>query len=1055
MARKKATYNPPQSVKNNITSTVKASANAFTSSTSKSTPPTCPNCQQRLPVMSITDFRDHVASCSSNTANNATSSSSLSTPPISPPQPDDNSVPELVEDIEQESITVANPATPTEQIEPEVVQEHVTIVESALPTEETSQEASNIFSDAIRPYVKDAIDHYDEEEEPSTKVDLPKIISEKLEAGVSEAMRNPVGYDEITNDDASEEKEGFDGAAETLSQGMSVALIKPSKNKLPLNPKLAFPTLTHPDVFETYLDDLEELTYEEVYERTARVSDCLATWQAEFDEAQQEIEDYETLVKVEKTRAEEEEKERIERLRLREDAAREKIARAFAVPLKLKGDKWSDWREQYELNNPDAVEIIKHLDNIHNPIFMAQVNKRLRIASAKESVPAYDNVPLPVYKPTKDEQMVEKKKMGRLMDPNKFDDMKQADVCGFEYSSHVKHIQAQPLGDDTRRRVREVVQAPNGEVQIVASEAGTPSGRRTRAPRNTTKRAYGEVSLSAQESENEELPAKRARKPKVVDDSIESGKAAKEPKEPSRFPSGKRIGRPPAALKAKQNIQDTPAMKSPAMRTLTVRSPAPESPAAKSLIGSLQDFLYGGEVNGNGTNSLNASRANTPRELDSSQEAQLHDAAESLFNQTVADTEPVITKKKHAGGRPKKYVAESSSLSNILATADEIGGLAKPRNRGGRPRKNTAIKLETASNDNDVQLGEENAILQSTEQEDGFHEQGSQSSGGSKRKRNTVDTDDSPLVVDSAPQDIDDVAAKKRKGRVYKETPEELRVNVPEARSKRKRESAEPGAVLQDREVEIKKPKRVAGKKKPKLYEEDLSGVDESILTPEELAEHRKKLAKQSKSIKLRDSLAARWASGKMDKAQETRRRNNALKKAAKEEIAALENAELSEAPAIPTPTEEASTPAAIENEVVYTPAAVDMSTQYALPAESLSSVRPKQALRIVTAPKSATKRAKPAPPPPRPASTRAKKAPKPIGGFDGVEDDESETAPVMERKISEYERFQALASPGNGVELGKRARKSTQSFNAWDDDDDEFPDEIDEPSEDDDYSFD
>ncbi|KAH8591567.1 hypothetical protein B0O99DRAFT_675038 [Bisporella sp. PMI_857] len=65
--------------------------------------------------------------------------------------------------------------------------------------------------------------------------------------------------------------------------------------------------------------------------------------------------------------------------------------------------------------------------------------------------------------------------------------------------------------------------------------------------------------------------------------------------------------------------------------------------------------------------------------------------------------------------------------------------------------------------------------------------------------------------------------------------------------------------------------------------------LEKLALTPGELAEYRKTLSRQEKPIKLEDSSTTCWASGGINNAELTGQRNNALKKAIKQEYADLQ----------------------------------------------------------------------------------------------------------------------------------------------------------------------
>ena len=995
-------------------------------------------------------FQYHVAECHGTLgldiagSDNATSVSTLSPPPLSPSHQTQSSVRDASQDVKQA-------LTDGDQI-----------VVAGL--EEALSNFAEKYMDPIRPYVN-----------PATEFEYyePSVTGDNTE--VEPQTSNPLKTSGIDDSPApSLELESGEGRAEisetteTSSSAPSIELLAKSEigPKSVPSQKYKFAKLSNPDIFETYLENPEDMTYEELYERTAKISVCLVAWQKEWDDIQKDIYAYETVQKAEKSRAEDKAKAEAEALRLLDDQARDRVRDKYKFQLSLKGQEWADFLEEVEKVDIDPVETLRHLSNLKNPQFMAQVNKKRRPTRHKEV--RFENMPLPESKPTKDEINSEKRKRGRLIDAVRFDDMKQADVYGFEYSAHNKHHGAQPLGADSSRTAQKKKKSQIASGADPAnSEVDANGSGRTRAPRNKTKRAYGEGDADGTpESEEESLAGRRTKKPKYLQDGNESTGGSRPQSRggtPSvkTFASGKRVGRPPAKSKL-QAVQMAP------------KSPTP-------------------------------GQGNSSQDLAPMQKAQLLEAAESLVNQTVSDKAEEVPVKKHAGGRPKK-----STLANKAAVMDITEppvSVPKPKNKGGRPKKNqsqggiqSSVKAETASYDSAVQLGEENGVLQSTEQNDGSQDhQGSTSSGRSKRKRTTAETDDSPLVVDSTPAQADENSSKRRKIRVSSralsqtasqtaslapsQNTDQFDEDIAEGTPKRKRSttSSDPATASgtsQQGEEEVTGKKRKGGaikssqaQKKVKSEFADLD-VDESTLEPGRIEDLRKQKVALEKSRKLSESMKNRWAMGGMKKAQETRLANNALKKAAKE-------AEASRPPIQPTPTTSlapfatpvplpvALTPSIAPKEIAPAP---KKSTILKLPLTGAPKISATKAPVIkappskvpvlkTTAPKAtaskkpAAKRSKAAPPPPRAASTRAKKPNKSFGGFDGANDsDDGEESDTQ--FASEYDTFLALTSPGTQVTLGKRIPKRKTESSAYVDDDEEDDFQSAEQTEGDDYSF-
>lgn len=258
--------------------------------------------------------------------------------------------------------------------------------------------------------------------------------------------------------------------------------------------------------------------------------------------------------------------------------------------------------------------------------------KKRRSRAAPKTAKKLDGEPVPEHKLTKEEHDFEKRKLGRLMDPVRFDDMKMADVYGFEYSSHQSHYGNQPLDRATRQPQK--FQRKNGDTNGISDNAiGGASTGRLRAQRTKTKRLY-DVDDSATSDGEDEVPVKRARKPKVFEDGVTASNQRANtnsvmliPAAKRTFPSGKRVGRPPKAYSASklQAVQSAQEL--------------------QEVIGEPQP----------------AHIENNVGQID-----------------TTGHPEAVPVKRKHAGGRPKKVVQPSDAAEAVTP---------KPKNKGGRPRK--------------------------------------------------------------------------------------------------------------------------------------------------------------------------------------------------------------------------------------------------------------------------------------------------------------------------------------------------------------------------------
>jgi len=321
------------------------------------------------------------------------------------------------------------------------------------------------------------------------------------------------------------------------------------------------------------------------------------------------------------------------------------------------------------------------------------------------------------------------------------------------------------------------------------------------------------------------------------------------------------------------------------------------------------------------------------------------------------------------------------TTSSSSETASSFGGGVARRT--ARPSTRTKAPVEersTRSMDDDMMANADNQIYSSA-------------SSSNKRKRGTgtADTEPSPIIVE-APFQFDEPVPKRRRTKAPKaDTSEELATDMGQ---RRKRKSAaahsESGA-----------------KRAKKSTVDSINAGDdyegEAQLSPLARKEMAAKKAQSEKSKKLSISTKARWASGGMAKAQETRRANLAIKKAAKEAAAAAAAA-----------AAEAAGPSS--NLVAIQPAP---PVPFAAPAEPEPAL-PKQqkAPRPKTPPVEGV----------RPPSTRVKKPTRIAAGVDDIVDDFDDE--MDEDFPSEYDRFQALAS-ASSPGLGKRVRRPIVDLSA------------------------
>lgn len=785
------------------------------------------------------------------------------------------------------------------------------------------------------------------------------------------------------------------------------ANVKTSSVLISTGKKYQFPKFTPVEVFENYIQNPGELTYKELYHKASKIAEVLIAYQDEYDGIDQEIIQYEAVIKAEARRAVEDAKEEADRNLELEDMARDELQEKYHDKLLLKQRDWQIFLTGLASKRSTNAETLRHLNSLRNPVFMDAVKKR-RNRTAPRAARRLQDEPVPEYKLTKEEHDFEKRKLGRLLDPVRFEDVKMADVYGFEYSAHPSHHGNQPLDRMTRQPQK--YQRKSGDSNGISGSAPSSAGR-LRAQRTKTKRLY-DVDDSATSDGDEEVPAKRARRPKVFEDGATASPRVSPqnfgiiPAAKRTFPSGKRVGRPPKAysqskLQAVQTVQELPEL-------------APDIQGAQ-----LGEYT-----------------------------------AEPVL---ASPTELTAVKRKHPGGRPRKILEQP-----LNAPVDT----PKPRNKGGRPRKNrtrettpsqggtvqvSAIKDELGSAANIIQLGEADDVMQSTEVDEASRvnspatsrpttssssdtassfgggnarrsarastrtktlarEQStrsmdddmmanvdnpilsSASSSRDKRKRGTgtADTEPSPIIVE-APFQFDEPTPKRRRTKAPKaEASEEL---AAEMGQRRKRKS---GATHGE---------SVAKRPKKSILDSADAGDDydgELPLSPLARKELAAKKAQSEKSKKLSISTKARWASGGMAKAQETRRANLAIKKAAKEAAAAAAAAAASGSPS--------------SNLVPIQPAPF---VPFAAPAEpDPTSPRQQKAPRQKTPPIEGG----------RPPSTRVKKPTRIAAGLDDVVDDFDDE--LDEDFPSEYDRYQALTSAGSPG-LGKRVRRPLVDLSA------------------------
>lgn len=699
-------------------------------------------------------------------------------------------------------------------------------------------------------------------------------------------------------------------------------------------PKFRYPTVIPLEAFEEYIGDPEELSYEELYHRTAVVANTLAIYQMEWDAIHRVTSAHEAVLKEEERRIDEEAADR-------ED------------------EKGPGGRK-----------------------------RKIR--------PTLANAPFHEMKKTKEEIELEKRQRGRLMDPIKFDDMKMMDVYGLEYSSHPKNFGQQNLQEAIKTRAKSMA---SGTVE---------DGSRGRSQRTVARKVYDAEMSATPETEFDAPPAKRVRRQRILDGyesetTVRSTTSRGGTPAVKTFPSGKRIGRPPTKSKL-QDVQMAPASDGMEVPGSNIEPLTPELPKRK----------------GRPTKAL----------LEAQEYAELQEAASALVTATEGGNVSTPPKPKHSGGRPRKQQLENT-ITSIPVHSNEGSAKTSPsktKGRGGRPRKDTIdaitvqpnfsfpngeseyghIKLESVGTglgefegSNDVLLspaqGRSRHGSESTPRPTTSSSQASDSSFGTRRssrpatqeKTHTRESKDILRVQEGTPQTASSKG--KRKQTVNDLDTSIVATPVPPPKKRKLHPAPPQNMISAEGGIHVDVPV--------------IKGVDLDSLDPAAREEAiRKERVRLEKSRKLSANMKLRWATGGMKGAQETRRANNALKKAAK--LMNERNAEST----TPWPILPQSVP----------------SNRSSPSVKSSPSIKPMPPIK----PKKSTIVAAPAPAPlPRDPSSRVRRPSRALASqSDDPEnydhEDEEEERDVQRQFTSEYEQYQALTSPAGPMVLGKRVRK-------------------------------
>ncbi|TAQ87487.1 hypothetical protein B7494_g4185 [Chlorociboria aeruginascens] len=1033
-----ATNPPPNPLPN-----VEVTETSTQSSTSSASTRKCPNCQSTFPDMSSPEFDDHMATCTRpSTANfEDDSDSSLSSPPLSPPVSPQRSAEDLiivdsqenVEDDEEEVFTYDTAA----KLEPEHGDEvdflsptKGTVPASARPSSSGSSALPNfnrsfanpVVDSDIRPYLNPGsiFDYYDAVD-GNELIDGNDLVDDTKSVNDVEVAADPgptppplpAGEQSVNGD-------GIEIASDALSEADERA-------PKPKGKPFKYPKLTPIGTFVEYIKNPDDLTYEELYHRTDIVSGVLCGLQAEFDRVTRAITAHELGRKGEAEIAEQEAQDRADQRQTAKNQRLFQFQEEYAGELALEGEEFeARLQDLRQRKGPKvSVNVFETLRDLKDPQFMAAWQKELDRDQPKRHL---TNVPIKEPKPNKEEVETEKRQRAKLLDPIKFNDVKMADVYGFEHSTHPKHVGQQPLPELERASTR-------------SAETGT-QGTRTRVARKQTRKVY-EASHTP-EAEPERPATKRVRRqPTLTSATQSSGQSQAGPSRtvtppPVRvFASGKRVGRPPtkSKLNAVHRAPSLEAELQSAAESLVNKTRADKAVANPGLSSAATDqneLLPSTEQD----DASQVASANASRPTTSYSNATTSTAATRRSNR-AATREKTQARELRAQEPPKAIgkrkrgtkVEEPVSLPAPIGADDVVNPRKKQKTVGVGPavsqpavpdKKGKARAVSEVAPVPDVQEDSDADIIKPSR----------------KRKGSTVNS--------SAAQAS--VPAKKRKannGKSQSVSVPDVEGSAGEApKASRKRKASVKDSSAPESSVSAKKRKTNGGSQLAPVIDEEEEDDDED-LTPAEKEEKRlaveAKEAQDKKKRLLSESMKNRWASGGMAAAQATRRRNAANKKAEKLQAVADSDAvadNTNDAPAGPSQPASAQPlqPASRASSVAPTKSTKSARSKTAATAKATNT----KAAVPKTAPKAKKAKATTTPAPsvptpaaviPAPAATngerrsgRIRKPTRAGLGLDGADDYEEEEEP-RSQLLSEYEHYQQISDPNSPI-LGKRARR-------------------------------
>ena len=253
-----------------------------------------------------------------------------------------------------------------------------------------------------------------------------------------------------------------------------------------LSKKIKYQAITAPEVYQKFLENAKDMSYDELYQKLALVNDSMVQLENEFQQCSKALAERDMEMLHRKDEAVETAKLQQEAKVRREDLQRDRLGRKFESELMLPNRAWRKFLKKQKSRDLDFLE------QLRNKKFMEEREKAREAERLKEKIVLAD--PFLEKKKSTIPDLDKKLRLGpTFVDGFVFDDMVMADAYGFPYSKHPTHVGRQPIPLKT-----------------------TANGR-TR-PRNTATASHNDAPSN--------LPTKRVRKARVFADGLETTRSA-------------------------------------------------------------------------------------------------------------------------------------------------------------------------------------------------------------------------------------------------------------------------------------------------------------------------------------------------------------------------------------------------------------------------------------------------------------------------------------------------------------------------------------------------